>query len=189
MRRTPAGHATGGLGGLQQAGILCHEASPSSPAPSPPSRGLQPTLASRPGPVQRLLPAACTVDMAGWFQRAAPGRQPEDEAGKSPYAPAADRQWPRTCRRDGGGSHGTGAMSQRVAWEELGRAGPPQVTECSLTILPQHEDSQVLSPESHHWEEARNATCWVSARGAGPGRCPLHTTAKGSLRKHHGSER
>lgn len=60
------GHATGGLRGLQQAGVLWHEASPPSPAP-PPSRGLQPALACRPGPVQGLLPAACTVDMAGWF--------------------------------------------------------------------------------------------------------------------------
>lgn len=46
----------------------------------------------------------------------------------------------------GGESHGGRAISGGVTGEELGRAS----SECSLTILPYHEDSQVLSLESCH---------------------------------------
>lgn len=51
-----------------------------------------------------------------------------------------------------------------AAWKEL--AGLE--TECSLTILPRHEDSQVLSLESRRQEETHDATSPTSPLGAEP---------------------
>lgn len=99
------GCETSGLGGLQWAGVLRKERPPllqgplsSSPCPVSP-RELYPLL--WPGPPCTPSgavsgdPTCCLHGGHGWPQGVAPGREPEDEAGKRPLC-SSRRQWPTT---------------------------------------------------------------------------------------------
>lgn len=87
-------------GGPPWAGVLRKQRPPGLPGPSPHAPSLSassgqalPALPPRPRPV--VLPAACTVDMAGFSEPPAPGEEARGGGWvEHPYAPAEDRQHP-----------------------------------------------------------------------------------------------